>query len=86
MHRTFEQAAHARGLLDGQDEYEFLFEDYAECAAVGVVNSNKLQQLFVMCLTQGEFQANEVWEKHHRCSCGPHCRCERHALHYAYVR
>jgi hypothetical protein len=69
VHRTFEQAAHARGLLDGRDEYEFLFEDYAECAAVGVVNPEKLQQLFVMCLTHGEFQANEMWDKHKGLMC-----------------
>jgi hypothetical protein len=64
VHRTFEQAAHARGLLNDLDEYEFLFEDYAASAAIGIVNSAKLQQLFVMCLTQGPFRANEIWSKH----------------------
>eukprot|EP01049_Picozoa_sp_SAG25_P008911 SAG25_NODE_840_length_5120_cov_3.796455_1_plen_101_part_10 len=38
-HRTFEQAARARGLLDGLGEYEFLFEDYAESAARGLVTA-----------------------------------------------
>ena len=69
VHRTYEQAARARGLLDGLDEYEFLFEDYAASAAIGIVNSEKLQQLFVMCLTHGEFQANDMWAKHKHLLC-----------------
>ena len=69
VHRTYEPAARARGLLDGLDEYEFLFEDYAASAAIGIVNSEKLQQLFVMCLTHGEFQANDMWAKHKHLLC-----------------
>ena len=63
-YRTFEEAAHARNLLAGLDEYEFLFEDYAASAAVGIVTPEKLQQLFVTCMTQGEFPANALWQKH----------------------
>ena len=69
VHRTFEEAARARGLLNGLDEYEFLFEDYAMSAAAGIVTPEKLQQLFVMCTTQDEFPANVMWMKHKALMC-----------------
>ena len=64
VYRTFEEAARARNLLDGHDEYEFMFEDYAQSAGAGLVAPEKLQQLFVMCMTQGQFPANALWLKH----------------------
>jgi hypothetical protein len=69
LHRTFEEAARARDLLNGQDEYEFLFEDYAASAASGIVTPEKLEQLFVICMTQGTFPANSLWTKHKAAMC-----------------